>query len=232
MKTGFINAYADKPIKKRYSYHGFERDCLTQPDPGPFEDFPILPPYGPTIFLEFLGTPTIGWMRYGTNYNDVHNAASGSMFQPGVGQNKTIWPPYSSIFRFGMVFDTTPISDSALIVGAYLDFFTSVYTAPVPFDIVVMNGMPNYPHDYWDLGDYAIWHYSGNGGSVPVMGSNHKILTLNGEGLTWITPTAKTKFALLSSRDISFTPPSSLEYTNIQNPYGLIKLGVYYKLPL
>lgn len=38
MKTGFIHGYANKPLKKYYSYHGILRDCLIQPEADPFED--------------------------------------------------------------------------------------------------------------------------------------------------------------------------------------------------
>jgi hypothetical protein len=40
MKTGFINAYADKPIKKQYKYHGLNMECNKTPNPDPFEGFP------------------------------------------------------------------------------------------------------------------------------------------------------------------------------------------------
>ena len=43
MKTGFIHGYTNKPTKKRYSYHGVDRDCLIQPDPGPFDEYPNKP---------------------------------------------------------------------------------------------------------------------------------------------------------------------------------------------
>jgi len=40
MKTGFINANAKQYVKKRYSYHGTEKDCLLQIDPPPGEIIP------------------------------------------------------------------------------------------------------------------------------------------------------------------------------------------------
>mgnify|MGYP001083486781 CR=1 FL=1 len=43
MKTGFINANAKQYIKKRYSYHGVERDCLIQIDPPPGIILPSTP---------------------------------------------------------------------------------------------------------------------------------------------------------------------------------------------
>lgn len=51
MKIGFINAYADKPLKKYYSYHGEVRDCLTQPNPSPFEELPYKPPGPPWVLV-------------------------------------------------------------------------------------------------------------------------------------------------------------------------------------
>ena len=40
MKTGFINANAKQYVKKRYSYHGTEKDCLLQINPPPGEIIP------------------------------------------------------------------------------------------------------------------------------------------------------------------------------------------------
>lgn len=42
MKAGFINAHCRKPAKKYYSYHGEVRDCLIEPDPGPFDEYPLM----------------------------------------------------------------------------------------------------------------------------------------------------------------------------------------------
>lgn len=38
MKTGFTNSFPNKPGKKHYSYHGVDRDCLIQNEPGPFDE--------------------------------------------------------------------------------------------------------------------------------------------------------------------------------------------------
>jgi hypothetical protein len=43
MKSGFVHGFPNKPLKKRYSYHGTPRDCPIQPDPDPFDEFPNLP---------------------------------------------------------------------------------------------------------------------------------------------------------------------------------------------
>jgi len=40
MRTGFTNAFVNKPLTKYYSYHGIIMPCNVQPNPDPFEDFP------------------------------------------------------------------------------------------------------------------------------------------------------------------------------------------------
>ena len=61
MKTGFIYGYPNKPGKKRYSYHGLERDCLIQPSPDPFEEFPVVSPLGEWELLWHTALSAGGW---------------------------------------------------------------------------------------------------------------------------------------------------------------------------
>jgi len=42
MKTGFRVGYVNKPVSKRYSYHGLQRDCLKQPNPGNLKEYPMI----------------------------------------------------------------------------------------------------------------------------------------------------------------------------------------------
>ena len=37
MKTGFMQGYRNKPVKKYYTYHGQIMDCLIQPGTGPYK---------------------------------------------------------------------------------------------------------------------------------------------------------------------------------------------------
>ncbi|MCK4528955.1 hypothetical protein KAW18_16440 [candidate division WOR-3 bacterium] len=86
MKTGFIYGYPNKPGKKRYSYHGVDRDCLIQPDPEPFEDFPIGPPLGNWI-LAWEGSMKTGWFSYHTYYpiNFLNSSDEHPCYAPGSG---------------------------------------------------------------------------------------------------------------------------------------------------
>ena len=63
MKTGFIHGYPNKPVKVRYGYHGLDRDCLVQPDPPPFEDFPTGPPLGEWV-LHWEGVCHTGYYTW------------------------------------------------------------------------------------------------------------------------------------------------------------------------
>ena len=84
MKTGFIHGYPNKPTKKRYSYHGFERDCLMQPNPGPFDEYPFKPPGPPWVLVGCwypVGRWTflINWAPLGfLNSSDPYNCPVGS----------------------------------------------------------------------------------------------------------------------------------------------------------
>lgn len=63
MKTGFIHGYPNKPTKKGYSYHGVDRDCLIQPDPGPFEEYPTGPPLGEWEIFAQGNLVGVGWQN-------------------------------------------------------------------------------------------------------------------------------------------------------------------------
>ena len=63
MKTGFIYGYPNKPVKERYGYHGVDRECLIQPDPSPFEEFPTGPPLGEWI-LAWEGSIRTAYLDY------------------------------------------------------------------------------------------------------------------------------------------------------------------------
>lgn len=42
MKTGLVFGYPNKPVNKHYGYHGMNRSCPIQPDPGIFIGFPTI----------------------------------------------------------------------------------------------------------------------------------------------------------------------------------------------
>ena len=133
----------------------------------------------------------------------ISNAAAG---QPGDYQ----------IERGYYIFDTSALDDNSLIQSVTL----RLYVAAIPnvgdgsFNINVRNGMPTYPHNPVVVGDYRFTHYSGNGGSTEVTGTESDTdifdISLNSVGKSWINLTGETKFALLSSDDVASTIPDGL----------------------
>lgn len=86
MKAGFIHGYPNKPTKKRYGYHGFDRDCLIQPEPLPFDEFPAL--VGPSWVLihDFDFSKPGNWFYYYHNPSEYPPAIKDSVCKP---------PPYT-----------------------------------------------------------------------------------------------------------------------------------------
>jgi len=152
-------------------------------------------------------------------YATAHDAATGSLWGVNaaticVGQRYQGTPETFLIHRSFLHFDTSSIPADSNIVYAKLRIgIASVYTDN-HFDIVIRNGMPTYPHATVETGDYLYSHYSGDGGSVNSYGlvtDDYTDIILNPTGLLWIQTgdLAVTKFALISSRDISSSAPSA-----------------------
>ena len=66
MKTGFCNAFCDKPGRKHYDYHGEKRDCLIQPGPGPFDE--IDTDVDPPQWERFYDRSPSQFSNYGITY--------------------------------------------------------------------------------------------------------------------------------------------------------------------
>jgi len=159
-------------------------------------------------------------------YLEAHDASSGTinnnMYQLSIGQQyfdnivfdrpRPILDSYS-IYRGFIYFDTSSIPAEATITSVSLKLITFRDYSNTDFDIIVINGQPTYPHKPLQSNDYAISHYSGNGGSwntANYPGTGQEItIALNSNGKSWIQKGAgaETKFALLSSRDINGNIP-------------------------
>lgn len=151
-------------------------------------------------------------------YDTAHDAAEGDTIRDteivfDIGQHYSGPPYYYSIQRAFLFFDTSLIPADAIITAAVLRFMTPGVTlnGGPHLDIVIRNGQPTYPHDPLVKGDYYHGHYSGNGGSwntADYVDSGYYEIELNEDGISWIQKGAgaKTKLAIISSRDISKTP--------------------------
>lgn len=145
------------------------------------------------------------------------------------------------IRRSFVYFDTSSIPENAIISNAILSlYFCHDECVSTDFDIVIQNGQPIYPHEPLEVNDFYYLHYSGNGGSVNTNGLSFDKYTnifLNVTGISWIQkgPGAKTKLALISSRDIDKIAPSgdeSIPFFTSESGNGYRpKLVIHYTLP-
>lgn len=232
MKTGFINAYCHKPAKKYYSYHGVIRDCLIEPDPDPFEEEPILPPYGPTVHMDFYTVVRLGWYQRGPNYIDISNAPVARGYQYGVGQRYHAYSGNYYIYRQTLGFDTAGLPGNAHIVSGYVHMVTAADSSITDFDIVIRSGGSICPHIPGEPGDYNKACYSGDGGSVNTASEEWGIIPLNSDGFAMVNRFGITRLALMSNRDMSMCEPSGQERVDFNPLYDLTILRIYYKLPL
>jgi len=230
MKTGFINAYCHKPVKKYYSYHGEIRDCLIEPDPGTFENFPADVPYGPTQYMLFTHIYISGYYHGDQSYLVAHNAATGTFTLTRVGQAYDPGRDLYWDYRTGIAFDTIALPDNSKIVSGKMSLQVYRNDGWVPFDIIMRNGMPTFPHIYEYPGDYNIGAYWGNGGSCRFREIQE--IYFNEVGVGWINKEGITKFQLISSRDLGAVPPTGLEVVTYKRTGANHRLEVGYKLPL
>lgn len=152
-----------------------------------------------------------------TVYSTVWAGTTAETAVPGgtgyIGQN---WNGYDySEWRAYAAFDTSSIPDTAVITSATLKIYGYQDASTTDFYITVQNGQPTYPHAPVVVGDYNKAYYSGDGGSLTTVGfstSGYNSITLNADGMSWISLTGVTKFCLRSSRDISGAAPSGNEF--------------------
>lgn len=95
-KTGFSNGFADVPTKKYYKYHGWVRDCNTEPVLPPYLEFPNLPA-DPLIWNPLLAT----WLS--------PTAFEKSPDEPDEWYNEPYaWDGHTGIFAIGNIPGTLP----------------------------------------------------------------------------------------------------------------------------
>jgi len=218
MRTGFTNAFPNKPLKKYYSYHGILMPCYIQPDPEPFASYEIKPGGGPIVTKTFLDIIFVNREQNGLDYQEVHDSLAGAEYTRYVGQLRWDLGGGWSDFWIGRVFvgwNTSIIPDNATILSAKIIANIEGLKKDSPFSVTIRNGMPIYPHIPVVDSDYFFGNYSGDSGSTFVEVVGLYEIDLNAEGLKKINKTGQTKFALLSDRDILSLPPyapESFEY--------------------
>lgn len=230
--TGFTNFQAKKMIRKYYSYHGGKMVCNIQPDPGTFLCEPTDVPLGPEQEIRILSDLHIAWDVDGLNYNEVHDSPAGERNTNYIGQE---WHYVSGVYkidRFFLTFTTDIIPEDAFIVRAYLRCLTGYLPGGGGWSIVIKNGMPIWPKSDNPPENYCFDNYSGKGGSAPAVGDAWMIINLNDLGLSMISTTNLTRFALLNSDDDLGIPPTGWGLMSMSRYRQDHQLWVTYQEPL
>jgi len=166
--------------------------------------------------------------KYNSNYNTAWTSSTGTVIDSvdfiRTGQYKNKLGTYY-IWRGFLFFNTSSLPSNAYITQATLSVYKKSDSSSTDFDIVIQNGQPTYPHDPLQIGDYNKNYYSGNGGSLNTANFSNGRNNIPLTNYSWLTKEGMTKLCLRSSRDISGTPPSGLEYVQV---YSSEKSGTFY----
>ena len=171
----------------------------------------------------FYSTASDGILSgYNSTYNVVHDAGTGLVYDDfdnlSIGQY--LWPiqptPLQVIDRGALFFDTSSLPDTAVITAATLSLYGDDDMSDTNFDIVVMDGfLLNDPLVAGDYGDLLNQTTSGGVFNTSGFALDYNDIPLNSAGMGWISKTGMTKFGLRSSRDITPTVSTGLEYVAV-----------------
>ncbi len=175
------------------------------------------------------------------SYATVHDAASATLFGSALDDEEEIGQLYLSgtttyrLFRYGLQFDCSDLPATSTISAAKVQLYVKNDNSATDFDITIVSGtdlaFPAVAADYGDLLDdttsFGTWNTSGftSAGYVDV--------DLNATGISAITKAGTTKFGARSSRDISSSAPTGLEWIEIGDAFASnnAKLVITYTYP-
>lgn len=118
------------------------------------------------------------------------------------------------VSRGATYFDTSIIPDNATLLSATLSLYVEANLNTTTFNITIQTGNNTYPSEPLELADFYYTFYSGDGGTrniSSIIEFQYWNITVNSQGLSWINLAAKTKFWLVSSKDIDNTAPTDAE---------------------
>ena len=117
------------------------------------------------------------------------------------------------IERSALFFHTSSLPDNAVITSATLSLWGSTAVPTTDFNIIVVDGSTL--HDPLVMGDYGdLRTQTTSGGAFNTAGYSpgaNNDITLNAEGIEWISKTGWTNFGLRGSGDIAGIAPSGTE---------------------
>ncbi|MGB7531808.1 MAG: hypothetical protein WA977_02365 [Halobacteriota archaeon] len=169
--------------------------------------------------------------RWGSDFDYLHDAASGDIVTGEVYVGQSAPPSYYFIFRNPVGFDTSALGLGSKIVSAKLKIY--IEDIDVQFaasdKLVIQRGQSGYPHDPLESGDYSKEVMSGNGGEIAgsEMSSGEWIeIELSNDGISWIDRVGTTTFYLRTQKDIDGPAPTGDE--NIEFSTGGAQLDITY----
>ncbi len=169
---------------------------------------------------QFVGSSSDGEINQGckSTYNEAWTAVSGTAdtasLTYSIGQN---YMACYYMYRSYVYFNTTALPTYLDISSANVSLKGSYDGSTTDFYVTLQSGMPTYPQDPLQSGDYDKSFYSGNGGEWSTASwsiSAYSNISMNATGISWINTNGWTKLCLRSSRDISGTSPSGSEYVD------------------
>lgn len=146
-----------------------------------------------------------------------------------------IIPAYSgSITRSYLYFDTSSLGDKTITDATISLWFDNVYASIGAWTLQIQSGMPTYPHDPLQRGDWNKAYYSGSGGtlaSASMTQNTYNVIDLNATGISWINQTGTTKFILREKEhdinNVSPANPSSYRANEVE--YKTYEQGAGYQ---
>lgn len=161
----------------------------------------------------YAGGTSYSWAQGRGMPGDGSRLASKSYETAYVGQK---YDSSYRVYRGALVFDTSILPETCTITAAslFLRGYPSGDKSDTDFGITIVYGNPM--GDTLSKYDYCyLLEYTESGGSLSTSSwadSDYNEIALNSVGMGWIRTHTYTTFGLRSSRDISATAPSGLEY--------------------
>ena len=232
MKTCFIHGNPNKPVKKYYYYHGVLRSCLIQPDPGKIICYDTKEPGGEIKTVTFYASMKGNFNKSGFDYLTVHNAVESGFYGPYIGQSREDFGGglyLFNIYRIVIAWDTINLPNDCNILDARIKATLTDKWSGFIFNIVIRNGMPEYPHIPVENRDYNFAMYSGYGGSAEIIDPGPWELVLDDVGKSWINKEGYSKFILLSDRDFVSQEPVANDTVGFMDMLAFWKLEITYQ---
>ena len=232
MQTCIVKGFVDKPGTKYYYYHGILKPCNIQPQIVCFDQVDTKDEYLPPKSKTFTADLYTSYEACDWGYLVTRNRLTGSYAYTEIGQKLEEMAPgyiWCCIQRMGLAWDTIFLPYDCKIVSAKVRLDCDGFKEDEPFNLILSNGMPDYPNLTYDGEDYQLSKYSGIGGKVAAGPVGWVEIPLNDIGLTWINVDGYTKFMLLDENDYLGIPPTFEEYILFSWTANIAQLVVVYQ---